>query len=88
MGQHLRFWYTLHIHKCLINTHADVYSRTRGLSFGLSLHLHLYFASSYGSGADSPEPLLSSLKINLLHADGISTGILCNGHDMYIYFSI
>ena len=62
MGQQIQFWYTLYLHKCLINTHADVFSRARGLSFGLSLHqFHTLSASCYGSGADSPEPLLSSL---------------------------
>ena len=50
-----------------INVHADVLSETRGLKFGLSLHLHPYnvYMITEGSGesahilcADSPEPSL------------------------------
>ena len=58
--------------KYLINTHDDVYSKVRGLNFGVSLHLHPHYA--YASSKDSgesvpPEPSLL--------ADAIRTKVLC-----------
>ena len=39
----------------LINAHADVYSKARGLNFGLSLYLHpcFMYTSCEGSGEPS-----------------------------------
>ena len=49
----------------LINAHAVISSKARGLNFGLCLHLHLHFEHESREGfgesahiADSPEPLL------------------------------
>ena len=46
--------------KPLINAHVDISSKTTGLIFGQSLHLHPYlmYANSEGSGADSSEASL------------------------------
>ena len=43
-----------------INTHADLFNRPRGLNFGRSFNLQLYFvyASTNGICADSSEPSL------------------------------
>ena len=38
--------------KCLLNTHADVSSEARRLTFRLSLHLHLYFEHASSEGYD------------------------------------
>ena len=40
---------------CPLNDHVDITNKTRGLNFGLSLQLHLYFA--YGSSKSSGEPV-------------------------------
>ena len=42
----------------LLNAHADLFSWTRGLMFGLSLHLHPYFVyvSSEGCGESEHMP--------------------------------
>ena len=47
----------------LINAHADIFSRVRGLNIGLGLHIHPYFVLNYNKGicADSPEPSLLTI---------------------------
>ena len=44
-----------------INAHGEVFNETRGLKFGLSLHLHLYsvHASNKGSGESAHMPRLT-----------------------------
>ena len=46
-----RFYCIAYAQKPPLDAHADIFSRTRGLNFGLSLHLHSNFvyASKEGS---------------------------------------
>ena len=55
----------------LINVHADVSSKTRGLNFGLSLNLNAYFVYAGSKGfAQSVEPCLSLHCDKLQNLDG------------------
>ena len=67
----------------LINAHADISSKTRGLNFGLSIYQLPYFnlyASSKGSG-DSAQ--MRDWSEPLLLADVISMEISCCGPNTY-----
>ena len=41
-----------------INSHADISSEARGLSFGLSLDLHPFFMYAYSQDADKSTKIL------------------------------
>ena len=43
MGQHMGFWYLMHMRKSPLSSHSDISSRVRELNFGLSFHLHPHF---------------------------------------------
>ena len=63
-----------------ITTHTDVTSRTRGLNFGPSLHLHpcFVYASSEGSGK-------SSLLDNAISTSTSCTDLLCSTLKLHLY---
>ena len=75
MIQHTNFLYLSHsyVQMLLTNAHAVVKSEARGLTFGLSLHLHPYFV--YVSSKCTFEPSLLT--------DAISTKISCTGPSNY-----
>ena len=63
----------------LINTHSDVFSKTRCLNFGLKRHLHPYFVytGSKGSGESAHIHKCADMPGLSLFANVVSTEIFC-----------
>ena len=62
-----------------LNAFADVASRIRGLNFGLSLHLHQFFAYASSEGSDESAHIYADSSEHSLHDNAISTNITCAG---------
>ena len=69
---------TAHAHQTPLNAHADISTVARGLNFGMSLHLHIYFMHAINEGSGEPVQLHISPEPSLFE-NAIITLFSCAG---------